>query len=249
MLLVYDGSYDGLLCAVFDIYEKKLLNCASIISSDKLDSIPLCESLEVKNNSKHADRVERKLKSLGAGATVYKAWLSKEAGIEDCILDYIRTALKIQGNPSGMLYDKNIKRTVLAARHVSNEAHRYLQFTRFIKVCRTREDGAVLSIYVGDIEPQYEILHLIAKHFTKRFAAQHFLIRDKAHGQTLIWDTRSWYITELPGFLEPALPGSEEFGEMWRSYFEALSIPWRANKKLQQQLVPRKYRRYLTEFL
>jgi probable DNA metabolism protein len=205
--------------------------------------------LEVENNSEHADRVEKKLKSLDVDETVYKAWLSKEDGIEDCILRYISTALKMRANPSGMLNDTAVKRTVFAARRVSNEAHRYLQFTRFVKVPYKKGDGTALSVYVADIEPQYDILHLIAGHFTRRFAGQHFLIRDEAHGQVLIWDTENWCITELPELLKPALPSSGEFEELWRAYFKTVAIPWRANKKLQQQFVPKKYRRYLTEFL
>ena len=72
-----------------------------------------------------------------------------------------------------MLNDTAVKRTVFAARRVSNRAHRYLQFTRFVK-CHIKGDGTALSVYVADIEPQYDILHLIAGHFTGDLPANIF---------------------------------------------------------------------------
>ena len=225
MVLIYDGSYDGLLCAVFEIYDKRLLNSASIISGERR-CIPFCECREVENKTAYADRVEKKLKSFDADMTVYRAWLSKEDGIEDCILHFIKTALETGKNPSGMLYDAEIKRTVFAARRVGSEAHRYLQFTRFVST-GFGEGGCV---YVADIEPQYDILPMIAEHFTKRFSDQRFLIRDKKHAATLVWDTKSWYITQMPELLEPALPCDGEHEALWRDYFKTVAIPWRVNK-------------------
>ncbi len=244
MILLYDGTYDGLLCAIFDAYAKKLLGDVSIMSKTKLSSTPFCEICVAENDSGHADRVEKKLKNLGADMTVYQAWLSEEEGIEDCILKFIGIALNTGRNPSDRLYDADVKRVVFAARRVSGEAHRYLQFTRFVKA--SGQEGEP-PIYVADIEPLYDILVLIAEHFTKRFADQRFLIRDRARSEALVWDTQRWQIIELPEYAR-GIPADSEFETLWRDYFKTIAIPWRVNKKLQRQFIPERYRRYLTEF-
>jgi len=141
---------------------------------------------------------------------------------------------------------------VKAAGRVGNEAHRYLQFVRFVKIAPNQPaltDGTETpGLYVADIEPEYDILPKIAGHFARRFQDQRFIIRDKTHAQALVYDTHSCQIVTFPELLDQPLPEDPQFASLWQHYFDSVAIPWRRNLKLQQHFVPLKYRRHMTEF-
>ena len=63
MIFQYDGTYEGFLCTVFEIYAMHLANDAQIHPAD--GCLTLEESRTVENQSGKADRVSQRLKQLG----------------------------------------------------------------------------------------------------------------------------------------------------------------------------------------
>lgn len=242
MTLVYDGSYEGFLCTVFAAYQHRVTADADI----RTDAVgmTLDEEIFVPNQTEQADRVARKLHSLHLNEWIYDAWLSGADGIDNHLLAVIVLAIRLNGSPMGRRQMESVSRVAGAAKLVRNERYRFLEFTRFIHVGGDGREG----IYVADIEPEYDILVDLARHFARRFQDQKFLIRDRTHGTALLYDAQSWQLVELPELMAMPLPSDSRYEELWRRYFDTVAIPWRRNRKLQQQFVPKKYRRYLTEF-
>lgn len=242
MTLIYDGSYEGFLCAVFAAYQHHVTVDADIRT--EADGMTLDEALDVCGQTDQADRVARKLHSLHLAEWIYDAWLSRADGIDNHLLAVIVLAIRLNGSPMGQRQMESVSRVAGAAKLVRNERYRFLEFTRFLHVGDHDRGG----VYVADIEPEYDILVDLAQHFARRFQDQKFLIRDQTHGTALLYDAQSWQIVELPELMAMPLPNDSQFEALWRRYFDTVAIPWRRNRKLQQQFVPKKYRRYLTEF-
>lgn len=252
MVFLYDGTYEGFLTAVFDVYATKRQSEALICPTDSNASLPLDAWVETVSDGAKADRVAKRLIALEIAETVFDAWLSREEEIENRLLSVISLALREQTTPLQCLWHPDVRVVVKAAGRVGNEAHRYLQFVRFVKIAPNQPaltDGTEApGLYVADIEPEYDILPKIAGHFARRFQDQRFIIRDKTHAQALVYDTRSCQIVTFPELLDQPLPEDPQFASLWQHYFDSVAIPWRRNLKLQQHFVPLKYRRHMTEF-
>lgn len=254
MTLIYDGSYEGFLCTVFAAYQHHVTANANIRTN--ADGMTLEEEVSVSSQTDQADRVAHKLQCLKIAEWIYDAWISRAEGIDDHLLAVIVLAVQINGSPMGRRQMESVSRVAAAAKRVRDERYRFLEFTRFLRICGgdpktaalTSLSNASVGIYVADIEPEYDILIDLVQHFVKRFQDQKFMIRDKTHGTALVYDAQSWQIVELPELMSLPLPDESRYEELWRRYFDTVAIPWRRNRKLQQQFVPKKYRRYLTEF-
>lgn len=239
MIYVYENSFEGYLSAVFEIYLQKdfgamLENAGEGVGG--LDNICL-----VQPSVERARRVTKGLEALSTllPGTLYRAWLSREADADVAVLRVIRRAFAEHRNPLSEKYDLAMRRVCDLSRKVSEEAERTRQFVRF----SVHSSG----LMVADIEPQYDVLHLVAGHFCGRYPSQPFMIRDLRRKKTLLWDTRERSVSDDPILLRPHLPPDREFAELWKQYFRAVAIPERVNPKRQQHFVPLKYRAHMTE--
>ena len=232
MTYIYDGSFQGLLTAIFAAFKAKNPDTAELRADDGSIALPGSDNERVSTDDALALRVENKLRALGIDRTIYLAWLYKTGDIDTAILRCVKTAIDTGRDIRDMMYLPWVKEVRQAANKVGNERHRYMQFVRFVKAGSAGPGEP--ELYIADIEPLYDILPLIADHFSKRFGSQRFIIRDKRRRCALVWDTDRWYITELAELMNAPLPADGEFESRWREYFERVAIPWRKNPKLPQ---------------
>src|SRR5687768_16667870 len=96
--VVYDGSFEGFLCAVFDVYEYKL-NEIMIMPEHKHQPSMFARPHYVNHSPQHSDRVwkglEKKL-SKNALDQVYRTFLSELDGVEITLLQYIQYVFSSQ---------------------------------------------------------------------------------------------------------------------------------------------------------
>lgn len=244
MIWVYDGSFDGFLSTIFAVYKAR--DDLAQISRGGTDSTVQMglfqEQRAVETDSQRARRVQNKIEDISPHflRNVYSAWLSKHEGIDQALLSYIRLGIHIDTNPQDLRYHAYVREVLQAARDVDIDAYHYLQFIRFVRVGE--------SIYMADIEPSYDILLMLCGQFVDRLAGMRFLIRDLTHRKTLIWNQQEFFLSEDPALLEPPLPQADEYARLWQTYFKHIAIPERINPTLQTKLVPKRYRKYMTEF-
>ncbi len=266
MIIRFDHSYEGLLSAAAYCYRHRLepddlLSC--------LDPPALFPSVHVSEEEGVTALFRNHLRSLMPASSAEAvledcrhAWYAECTGMPFKIMQYIKKAIQIRSDPADRLYEPCIAAVVAASQKVRRQGHHYLGLLRFRQI-----DEAV---FLADFEPDYTMLPVIMPHFCDRMADQAFVIRDLRRGQAGIhlpdgrWDLFDlsqnspsglikWRLSDRPGCGvtrhpdEAASLKTLSYEDLWRRYLDRLAIPERINPKLQQQHMPRKYWKHLTE--
>lgn len=247
----YDGTFAGLLTAVFDVFEQRKED--AIISQQKDGSAVMFHQYPVTTDKKKAERVWNGLKKKVSAAVMkelYYTFLSETAGIETNILYFIRYVLTQSTNGENNYSDRNVLTIKQTARNVAREKHRFEAFVRFNKLA----DG----LFYAMIEPDFNVLPIIAPHFKRRYADQDWLIYDTRRRYGI------HYNKESRGLAEVTLQNEKEtnnekslilmydedelhYQSLWKNYFKNTTIQERKNMKLHLQHVPKRYWKYLSE--
>lgn len=236
---LYDNTFEGLLTALYnhfniqetsgifpkDSYQISLMNpCKEIITSE--------------DNSRYLySKIKNEL-SIDVLKNVYHCFLSDNIKRETLILNYLNLGFK-KGRIFNLYHTHPDVHPILDInKKVQNETHRYLGYVRF-------KDLA--NFLYSEINPQYNILPLIAYHFADRFNNESFIIHDAKRNQAIVCRGGKWIIS--PFYKDPTINKQSDIYELlWKKYFKTVAIENRKNLKLQQNFVPLKYRKDLLEF-
>ena len=248
--LIYDGSFDGLLSAIFDVYALKL-NQVSIqkagLPAQQLFSTTIESSTDETKSNRVRDKIINFLGKDGL-QSLWKATLSEIDGIENTVLGVAQYALKEQKNILGDFGHPDVLRLQDILKKINRERHRMTAFVRF----ELANDGVFYAV----IEPDFYVLPLIAKHFEKRYADQRWLIFDTKRNYGIFYDLQQVITVEIHQTLHENSPAvlrlewdesEKEFQKLWKNYFKSTNIASRKNTKLHLQHVPRRYWKYLVE--
>jgi len=237
----YDGTFDGLLCCVFESYEKHEL------PTDVLpENMPLPLLLPVKTidtNIEHAKRVRKSIpERMGFQALhfIRRAFLTCHQKKHLYILQFLRLGYRCGASVMNRLTDEPVHALFTAVRHLDNEAHLLKGFIRF---------SEINNALIGQIEPKNIILPLIARHFCERYPEETLLIYDKTNAMVLIYQNRTMSIKSVDAYEQPT-PGQEEkvFRELWTLFYQTIEIKERHNPRCRMNHMPKRYWRYMTEF-
>ncbi len=246
--LIYDGSYQGWLSAVFAVYEYRLTT-PQIVPA-RFAGQSLFGDMLVPTDETKAKRVMDKLKAVlskEAVKKIYWAFLSEATGIENELLAFVQYALKAKTNIEKDFSHPAVLTVHQVAKQVHREKHRMEAFVRF----QLTADG----LYYAFVEPDFNVLPLIADHFRKRYADQRWLIYDGKRKYGIQYDLEKVNPVEI-AFSDTVRPediaavyDEQEifFQEMWRKYFQTVNIKARKNTRLHIQHMPRRYWRNLIE--
>ncbi|WP_276483520.1 TIGR03915 family putative DNA repair protein [Paraflavitalea pollutisoli] len=251
-VVTYDGSFEGLLTAVFEVYEYKLAEVAFSRSSNYQDTIFNTTHQVVASGDK-CRRVwkglEHKLSAKALG-DLYKAFLSEQPDIDNVLLDYIRHVFANTVSVEQDFSHPAVLRVVQMARMVHREKHRMEAFVRFQL---TRD-----HLYYAVVEPDFDVLPLIRQHFQDRYADQLWLIYDARRKYGIYYDKES-VTTVAMHFSEEVAAGKDIrsiqdeqeglYQLLWQQYFSSVNILARKNTRLHIQHMPRRYWKYLPEKL
>jgi probable DNA metabolism protein len=109
------------------------------------------------------------------------------------------------------------------------------------------------QLYYAIIQPDFNVLPLIANHFKERYADQRWLIYDCRRKYGLCYDLRE--VSEVMIHFNEGNSEEENvydekeslYQELWKQYFDSVNIKARRNMKLHIQHVPKRYWKYLIE--
>lgn len=248
--LIYDGSFKGFLSCVFITYEQKL-KIAAITPAGEDQPQLFAESLEVITEEKKAQRVWKAIqaKMSRQGQTKVKwAFLSEESGIELKLLEMFRYVFSERKKVDTDYSNPTVLHISNVAKQVAREKHRMEAFVRFRL---TRDD-----LYFAIIEPDFNVLPIIAPHFKSRYADQKWLIYDIQRKFGIHYDLQqvSYVTMELPADIGISGANPEYFDEseiyfqhLWKQYFDSTNIKSRVNMGLHIKHVPKRYWKYLSE--
>lgn len=246
--LVYDGSFDGWLTAVFEVYEYKY-RTAKIVDSTRFQPSAFDNVHTVHANAAKATRVWEGLRqkiSRNALGHIYRAFLSEEKDIENLLLQYVQKVFANNKTIESDYADKVILQVVQTAKKVYREKHRMEAFIRF-QLLKDR-------LYYAICQPDFNVLPLIEKHFKNRYADQRWLIYDSRRKYGLYYDLSTVEAVQInfskEAVANPAIVFDENetlYQELWQQYFRSVNIAARKNMKLHVQHMPKRYWRYLSE--
>jgi len=239
---LYDGSFEGLLCCVYESYYQRELPTL-IYSYDEMQET-IFPVKEITTDISAAKKVEHSIgHSISAEALrlVRLCYYSKMESREVAILNFLRMGYKIGSSVTSMLANDVVREVTKNAQNVQRESHFFKEFLRF-----SDYDGVLVAI----IEPKNFVLPMIYLHFCDRFPSEQFLIFDKTHKHAFVYHNGEKSLIPLEHLeLPKAKTKEEEIRTLWKQFYRTIAIEGRINLKLRMNNMPKRYWVHMTEFL
>ena len=246
LIFVIDGTFEGLLTAIFEAYARK--SPPDAIESSARDQLGLFERrITIATDFGKSDRVWKGLKKhLGSKRRqmLFEAYLSGCSGVETMILRCVRDTIPDVNRPINQTNLTSFIQIENLSRKVRREAHRMKGFIRFQQTAKDH--------YFALIAPQFDVLALIRRHFESRFADQRWIIYDRLRNYGLCYDRHQvrelrLNAAELEAFGNENIANEQLCQTLWKRYYEAVNIPHRNNPRLHVRQLPRRFWKYLPE--
>lgn len=248
-LVIYDRSYEGLLTTIYEVYEYKITDpqiCRNTSTSSLFGERHVVITDKVKA-SKVFNKIKEKF-SANALSQFYATFLSELSLIENCLLRYIQYGLSSKQGIENDYSHPDVLMVQQTSRKVHREKHRMEAFVRF----KLTKD----NLYYSVIQPDFNILPLVTKHFKDRYADQRWLIYDATRKYGIYYDLKD--VTEIEMSFEVDLNNKEEletiqdeneelYQKLWKQYFSSVNIKARKNMKLHIRHMPKRYWKHLVE--
>ena len=250
MHYIFDGSYTGYLCCVFEAFERKEFHAVPITESlmestlfpdyRTIDTDPLKYNRVLSAMEKVVGRKNLNLFYHNFLSDSPVEWLNAFQLIIE-LFKQKKLDLRNFGDPSILRLHQTLKK-------VSRERHRMKAFIRFVK----SDDG----LYTAVVEPDFNVLPLIVDFFKNRYADQDWLIYDLRRNYGFHYSANE--IHEVSGNINDTIPNPYElelnidpkeleYQHLWSTYFKSINIEARKNLKLHLRHVPKRYWKYLVE--
>ncbi len=246
LIFVTDGTFEGLLTAIFEAYVRK--SPPDAIESSDRDQLGLFERrITIATDFGKSDRVWKGLKKhLGSKRRqmLFEAYLSGCSGVETMILGCVWDTIPDVNRPITQTNLTSFIQIENLSHKVRREAHRMKGFIRFQQTAKDH--------YFALIAPQFDVLALIRRHFESRFADQRWIIYDRLRNYGLCYDRHQvrelrLNAAELESFGNENIANEQLCQTLWKRYYEAANIRHRNNPRLHVRQLPRRFWQYLPE--
>jgi len=239
---LYDGSFEGLLCCVYESYYRKEI--PSLIFDYEEVQETLFPVKEIATDQVAAAKVEHSIGlqiSNEALNLVRLCFFSKMENREMTILMFLRMGYKIGSPVTNMLAHDVVRAITKSAQNVQRESHYYMEFLRF---------SEYNDVLVAIIEPKNFVLPMIYGHYCDRFPSEQFMIYDKSNKCAFIYYNGRKRMIELSHLELPEIGVKEEkIRALWKQFYNTIAIEGRINPKLRMGNMPKRYWTHMTEFL
>jgi len=251
-IFTYDGTLEGFFCVVFRAFRDKL-EPSAIISLKAGAQIPLGDTIHIETSTDEANRVKTGLierSDLKNLRLMHVAFLSEQQKTDMLLWRYLK---KLFNTPAGEYYrnmlDEDVYELVQTARRVKREVHRFQGFVRFQE---TKD-----NMYAAAIDPDNNIVRLLAPHFKSRYPDRQWLIYDVRRKYGIWFDLQSMHEVILDdnafdlstGYIRQQARAINEdyYKTLWQHYYDAINIIERKNHRQMKAFMPRRYWKYLPE--
>ncbi len=239
--LVFDGSFEGFMTLVYECYHRR--TTPRIISTEAPKTLFEDSIIDIQTDIQKCERVLtglRKNLSDRHLKTVYHLFLYDK---EEIFLDLFRYIVLGFKNVR-LLEDPSIdtvRRVEDARKRMFRYLHKMEGFLRFEEL----EDGTMYAA----AELEFDVLYFLGKHFARRLGNEKFIIHDRRRKRAFVYGSGEFQIYDVAAFKLPERSREEKkFARLWRVFFDSVSIESRRNDKVQRNMVPLLYRKYMTEF-
>lgn len=249
-IYVCDGTIDGIFTAIYKAWESKYgHNNIKIIENDFIDTMELfSDYIFIEADGELAGKVSNtiieKLTIKGYELAI-NGCLSKEKGRSDSVYRFLLLGLSIGPNVLEQMAHPYVNPIYKMYTNICNELQHYRGFLRFQEL-----SNGILSAKVC---PENNLLTLLAEHFVDRFPNENWLIIDEGRQIAAIHKKEKGYIIADSSFIsENALnefsKEEETMQQIWKCFVDTIGIKERKNNLLRQQMLPKRFRKYMNEF-
>jgi len=241
MRVVYDGSFEGFLSLVHDLYYKKL--SPSEILRKMPQTLLTDDIYEASYDEANAMKVFTSLKEHFEPKnlqTLQNIFMCDHIAFEMDLLAFVVAGFKDQRELQN-INNPAIYRLRSYEKQLFHNYHKMSGFLRFVEL----EDG---SLY-AKLESRFNLVYYLGRHFKKRLNNQEFYIHDINRSLVYVHTPELKGVQTLASFSMPEYSKNEEkFQRLWKEFFKSVTIESRKNDRLQKQTVPLLYRTYMSEF-
>lgn len=245
-----EDTFEGILTAVYNAYEDRHGHEKNkiIISEGMYHQELFATYISVDTDYEKAVKVARTMQnkvSQEVYELIQKTSVSFNAGKADAIYRVIILALKMGSRVLDYLTEPNVQFLMELERHIANEIQHEIQFLRFEELA----NGALFA----RINPKNTLLPYLAEHFSDRFSGEDWLIADTVHGGVLVHEkNKGCSLVSAEDIDFDALElsyseGEELWQKLWKRFVDSIAIKERINPKLQMQMLPLRFRKYMKE--
>jgi probable DNA metabolism protein len=239
---IYDGTFDGLLTAIYDAYYKKD-SPEQIVPQNNFTDNFLISKIYIQTDEEKSKKVHDAIIgkiSKDAMTNIMYAYLAEHENAGIYILDYLRFGFKVGKIVDSYLSDDRVYNIHRLVTKISREKQLLLGIIRF----RLLQN----NIYYAPIEPQYNTTCLLGEHFADRMSDQIFIIHDVKRNYGVFYDKAKWFMSDITVKADIVFHEKELFYQkLWKQYFDGITIKSRINPKLQSNFMPKRYWKYLIE--
>ena len=246
-----EESMEGILTAIYNIYEDKTVYEDTQIRLDD-EYILYGEDVPVLSDAEKAMKVSRTLyRKFGAEDydTICKAlasWSPDKATVVFHSIRYGLDASVASGRLFQHLSDDNVLQTSKLALNAAREFQHLQGFVRFEEL----ENGILFS----RIKPKNHVLQGLMEHFSDRLPMENFCIYDEGREQFAIHPAgKEWFLLEGSMAVKqvehvPCSTEEEKYAALFKHFCNRIAIKERENYELQRNMLPIRFREYMTEW-
>jgi len=245
IICVCEDSVDGIFTAIYKAWE--IGTSKTLIEIRGIKTMTLfAEYIEVNTDTELASKVAASIHSKISEEVyyyVYRAALSDDSDKAQYIYEFLLKAFRMGKDIIHKLQDESVMKIFELARKVGNESHKYLGFVRFCEL-----ENGILS---AKINPLANVVSIVAEHFADRLHNENWVILDTTRNIAAVHRAGYGFVLtndiseqDLDQFSNKS-ENEEKYQLLWNRFFDTIAIEERKNKKLQQQLMPLRYRKYM----
>jgi len=245
IICVCEDSVDGIFTAIYKAWE--IGTSKTLIEIRGIKTMTLfAEYIEVNTDTELASRVAASIHSKISEEVyyyVYRAALADDSDKAQYIYEFLLKAFRMGKDIIHKLQDESVMKIFELARKVGNESHKYLGFVRFCEL-----ENGILS---AKINPLANVVSIVAEHFADRLHNENWVILDTTRNIAAVHRAGYGFVLtndiseqDLDQFSNKS-ENEEKYQLLWNRFFDTIAIEERKNKKLQQQLMPLRYRKYM----
>lgn len=238
---VYDGTYHGLLCALFCAYEKK--ETPYTVVTNEVQLMFGSGVREIITEKEKALRVDSAIKKYLYKTTYNSIFIAMRNGDNlksSCIFDFLKLTIDEKKDLSKDFSNPIVLQFNDLIRQVNFEVHRFKGFIRF----EESESG----YYYAHFEPDNDIVELLVTHFYYRYKEMPFILHDVKRNILAMSYKGETKIIKADNKIEVYLSEKEsEFQSLWKQYYNSVNIASRKHERQMKNYMPVRYWKHLPE--
>lgn len=242
-------DFESMMTCIYDAWSARLGHSNIRLQTEPIEMPELfCQYCYVEADSEKTQKVIRSIQkkiSMEAYKFIYTVAMSCDTDKLDKIYRFVVTGFSAGSRVTSMHGIPAVSSVFELNRRITNEAHHFKEFIRFSRL----ETQVLYSV----IEPQNNVLTLIAPYFSDRMPSENWMVLDRNRNLAAVHPAdQNYFLTSLSqkelSFIEGTKDCQDPYVSLWKTFFHSIAVEARTNYRCQRNFLPLKFRKNMTEF-